>query len=178
MRAATSLSFFREIALKQRPEVVGDGHAVLVTCAFEAHRNRSSSFINVRKRHTQDAMSSDNVVPITDALSGTDEKRQDRSVTPRSGGCDQLLRSIGFEGFWYFSRHSPPELACSLATRGIPTHHAVTVTLGRHRNGIIAVVPGSISEVFMLANPKIKVGSQHTEAMVDRSRLTFLVSVM
>ena len=50
--------------------------------------------------------------------------------------------------------------------------------LGPRRNGIIAVVPGSISEVFILANPKIKVGSQHTEAMVDRPRLAFLASVI
>jgi hypothetical protein len=82
MRAATSLLFFREIALKQRPEVVGDGHAMLVTCFFEAHRYRSASVVDICKRHTQDAMSSGNVVPATDALSGADEKRQDRSVTP------------------------------------------------------------------------------------------------
>jgi hypothetical protein len=60
-----------------------------------------------------------------------------------------------------------PRMALRYSSIIFRDHHAVTVCLGRHRNGVIAVVPGSISEAFILANPKIKVGSQHTEAMVE-----------
>jgi hypothetical protein len=51
-----------------RPEVVGDGHAVLIARTLQPHGDEAPLAIDILQFHAQNPVSASNRTPITDAL--------------------------------------------------------------------------------------------------------------
>src|SRR5437870_3889692 len=75
----------------ERPEVVCHWDPMLIAGPLQQHRDRPSLFVNIRKRHTENAMTACERTPVADPLSCTVQQREDRFIPPGGGRVNQLL---------------------------------------------------------------------------------------
>jgi hypothetical protein len=57
-----------KVLFVNRPEIVGDGHAVLITRTLQPHGDESPFAIDILQFHTQNPVPASNRTPIADAL--------------------------------------------------------------------------------------------------------------
>src|SRR5438034_3336471 len=69
-----------QVLFVNRPEIVGDGHAVLITRTLQAHGDEAPLAIDILQFHPQDPVSASNRTPIADALTRTRQQYQNRFI--------------------------------------------------------------------------------------------------
>jgi hypothetical protein len=62
----------REVAMKQRPKVIGDRHAVFIAIPLKTDRNGPAPFVDVDEVHAEQAMSAGEIIPVAYALPCTE----------------------------------------------------------------------------------------------------------
>src|ERR1700682_4645243 len=87
-----------QVLFVNRPEVVGDGHAVLIARTLQQHGNEATLAIDILQFHAQTPVSASNRTPIADALTRASQQHQNRFVAIGSRGVDQLLNRCWFQG--------------------------------------------------------------------------------
>src|ERR1700687_5906168 len=78
------VSLRREVLTKQRPEIVRDRDAMILPRALESNGDGLVLFIDIGQRHPQQAVATVGVAPVTNALAGATQQRQNRLIAPRS----------------------------------------------------------------------------------------------
>src|SRR5208282_5956882 len=80
-----------QVLFVNRPEVVGDGHAVLIARTLQPYGDEAPLAIDVLQFHAQNPVSASNRTPIADALTRAAQQHQNRFITIGTGAVDQLL---------------------------------------------------------------------------------------
>src|SRR5437899_4847813 len=88
-----------QVLFVNRPEVVGDGHAVLIARTLQAHGDEAPLAIDILQFHAQNPMSASKRTPIADALTRARQQYQNRLIAIGTGAVDQLLNRCGLQDF-------------------------------------------------------------------------------
>src|SRR5437870_8114820 len=73
-------ALLRPVTMKERPEIIRHRHSMFVSIAFETDGNGLPSLVDVGQPHSQHPVPSSDIVPVADALSCTEEQREDGLV--------------------------------------------------------------------------------------------------
>src|SRR5579872_3045801 len=167
-----------QVLFVNRPEVVGDGHAVLIARTLQLHCDKAPLAINILQFHAQNPMPASNRTPIADALTCARQQYQNRFIAIGTGAVDQLLNRRGLQDFRQRSRNATTEsITLSLTSRQVATDHPMTQIFGeRVAGGWVDPTLPRTSPVFgIAANAVLKIGCEHAQPMVDRARLARLL---
>ena len=153
-----------QILFVNRPEVVGDGHAVLVARTFQPHGDESPFAIDILQFHTQNPVSASNRTPIADALTSARQQYQNRFIPIGTGAVDQLLNRRGLqylrERSWNTTAKS---VTLPLVRRQVAPDHPVAQFLGERVPGgwVDATLPRA-APIFGIATDAVfKIGREH-----------------
>jgi hypothetical protein len=83
--------------------------------ALEANGNGLMLFIDIGQRHPEQAVPTVGVAPVTNALAGAAQQRQDRLIAPRPCGRDQAFNEERIESSRKASGHAAAKLSPPLA---------------------------------------------------------------
>src|SRR6202789_4658614 len=120
-----------QVLFVNRPEIVGDGHAVLITRTLQPHADESPFAIDILQFHTQNPVSASNRTPIADALTSARQQYQNRFIAIGTGAVDQLLNRCGLQDLRERSWNTTAEsVTLPLAGRQVAPDHPVTQFLG------------------------------------------------
>src|SRR5712692_9605714 len=161
-----------QVLFVNRPEVVGDGHAVLIASTLQPHGDEAPLAIDILQVHAQNPMSASNRTPIADALTRARQQYQNRFITIGTGAVDQLLNRCGLQDVRKRARNAATEsIALSLARRQVAADHPVTQLFGERVPGgrVDATLPRAASIFGIAANAILKIGREHAKPMVDRA---------
>src|SRR5229473_6571237 len=153
-----------QVLFVNRPEIVGDGHAVLITRTLQSHGDESPFAIDILQFHTQNPVSASNRTPIADALTSARQQYQNRFIAIGTGAVDQLLNRCGLQDFRKRARNAATEsIALSLARRQVAPDHPVTQLFGERVPGgwVDATLPRTASILGVAANAVLKIGREH-----------------
>ena len=106
-----------KVLTKQRPEIIRDRNAMILPRALESNGDGLMLFIDIGQRHPQQAVATVGVAPVTNALAGAAQQRQDRLIAPRHGGRDQAFNEERIESSRQSSGHAAAKLSPPLARR-------------------------------------------------------------
>src|SRR6266851_8853583 len=116
-----------QVLFVNRPEVVGDGHAVLITRTLQSHGDEAPLAIDILQFHAQNPVSASNRTPIADALTSARQQYQNCFIAIGTGAIDQLLNRRGLqdlrERYWNTTAKS---ITLPLAHRQVAPDHPVT----------------------------------------------------
>src|SRR5258708_4414541 len=98
-----------QVLFVNRPEVVGDGHAVLIARPLQPHGDEAPFAIDIFQFHAQDPVSAGNRTPIADALTRARQQYQNRFIAIGAGAVDQLLNRRGLQDIREPACHTPPQ---------------------------------------------------------------------
>src|SRR6266436_2915577 len=144
-----------QVLFVNRPEIVGDGHAVLITRTLQSHGDESPFAIDILQFHTQNPVSASNRTPIADALTSARQQYQNRFIAIGTGAVDQLLNRCGLQHFRKRARNTATEsITLSLARRQVASDHPVTQLFGERVPGgwVDATLPMAASIFRIAAN--------------------------
>src|ERR1017187_1336336 len=97
MNVRRRAAFGAQVLFVNRPEVVGDGHAVLIARTLQPHGDESPLAIDILQFHAQDPVSAGNRTPIADALTRARQQYQNRSIAIGTRGIYQHLNRRGLQ---------------------------------------------------------------------------------
>jgi len=83
-------AFGAQVLFVDRPEVIGDRHAVLIARPLQPHGDEAPLAIDILQCHAQNPVSASNRTPIADALTRARQQRQNRFIAIGTGAVDQL----------------------------------------------------------------------------------------
>src|SRR3954471_11414509 len=86
-----------QVLVVNRPEIVGDGHAVLITRTLQPHGDESPFAIDILQFHAQNPVLASNRTPVADALTRARQQYQNRFIAIGAGAVDQLLNRRGLQ---------------------------------------------------------------------------------
>src|ERR1039458_2050500 len=143
-----------QVLFVNRPEVVGDGHAVLIARTLQPHGNEAPLAIDILQCHAQNPVSASNRTPIADALTRARQQHQNRFIAMGNGAVDQLLNRCGLQDFRECPRNTATEsITLSLARRHVAPDHPVTQFFGER-------VPGGwVDATFPRTSPVLGVAA-------------------
>ena len=153
-----------QVLFVNRPEVVGDGHAVLIARTLQPHGDESPLAIDILQFHAQNPVSASNRTPIADALTRARQQYQNRFIAIGTGAVDQLLNRRGLQDLRERSRNTAAEsITLSLARRQVAPDHPVAQFLGERVPGgwVDATLPRAASIFGIAANAVLKIGREH-----------------
>src|SRR5271169_6940411 len=128
MNVRRRAAFGAQVFFVNRPEIIGDGHTVLVPRALQAHGDEAPFAVDILQFHAQDPVSTSNWTPIADALTRARQQYQNRFIAIGTGAIDQLLNRCGLQDFRKRARNTATEsIALSLARRQVAPDHPVTL---------------------------------------------------
>src|SRR5216683_3099749 len=167
-----------QVLFVNRPEVVGDGHAVLIASTLQPHGDEAPLAIDILQVHAQNPMSASNRTPIADALTRARQQYQNRFITIGTGAVDQLLNRCGLQDVRKRARNAATEsIALSLARRQVAADHPVTQLFGERVPGgrVDSTLPRAAPIFGIAADAVLKIGREHAQPMVDRAWLARLL---
>src|SRR6266567_643314 len=167
-----------QVLFVNRPEVVGDGHAVLIARPLQPHGDEAPLAIDILQFHAQNPVSASNRTPITDALTRARQQHQNRFIAIGTGAVDQLLNRCGLQDFRKRARNTATEsITLSLARRQVAPDHPVTQLFGERVPGgwVDATLPRAAPIFSIAANAILKIRREHAEPVVDRAGLARLL---
>src|SRR5258707_4948627 len=153
-----------QVLFVNRPEVVGDGHAVLIARTLQSHGDETPLAIDILQFHAQNPMSASNRTPIADALTRARQQYQNRFIAIGAGAVDQFLNRRVLQDLRERSWDTPAEsITLSLACWQVAPDHPVTQFLGERVSGgwVDATVPRSARIFGVAANAVLKIGREH-----------------
>src|SRR5258708_39105572 len=125
-----------QVLFVNRPEVVGDGHAVLIARTLQSHGDETPLAIDILQFHAQNPMSASNRTPIADALTRARQQYQNRFIAIGAGAVDQFLNRRGLQDLQERSWNTATEsITLPLARRQVAPDHPVTKRLGARVSG-------------------------------------------
>src|SRR5277367_6112970 len=169
-----------QVLFVNRPEIVGDGHAVLVPRALQPHGDESPFAIDILQFHTQNPVSASNRAPIADALTRARQQYQNRFIAIGDGAVDQFLNRRGLQDLRERSWNTTAEsVTLPLARRQVAPDHSVTQLLGERVTGgwVDATLPRTPPVLGIAANAVLKIRREYAQPMVDRAWLARLRTV-
>src|SRR5450755_2148531 len=86
-----------QVLFVNRPEVVGEGHAVPIARPLQPHGDQAPLAIDILQFHAQNPVSASNRTPIADALTSARQQYQNRFIAIGAGVVDQLLNRRGLQ---------------------------------------------------------------------------------
>src|ERR1700678_408770 len=149
-----------QVLFVNRPEVVGDGHAVLIARTLQPHGDEAPFAIDIFQFHAQDPVSASNRTPIADALTRAREQYQNRFIAIGAGAVDQLLNRCGLQDLRERSWNTAAEaVTLPLAGRQVAPDHPVTQFLGERvpRGWVDATLPRTPLVLGIAANAVLKI---------------------
>src|ERR1700677_3316175 len=164
MNVRCSAALNAQVLFVNRPEVVGDGHAVLIACPLQPHGNAALLAIDILQCHAQNPVSASNRTPIADALTGARQQHQNRFIAIGTSGVDQLLNRCGLQDLRKRARNTTAEpITLSLARRQVAPDHPVAQLIGKRVPGgwVDATLPGAAPIFGIAANAVLKIGREH-----------------
>src|SRR5437868_10969556 len=136
MNVRRRAAFGAPVLFVNRPEIVGDGHTVLVPRALQAHGDEAPFAVDILQFHAQDPVSASNWTPIADALTSAREQSQNRFIAIGTGAVDQLLNRRGLQDLRERSRNTATEsITLSLSRRQVTSGHPMRENDGCHCYG-------------------------------------------
>src|SRR5258708_3884129 len=163
-----------QVLFVNRPEIVGDGHAMLIARTLQAHGDKAPLAIDILQCHAQDPVAASNQTPIADALTRARQQYQNRFIAIGTGAVDQLLNRRGLQDLRERSWNTATEsITLPLAGRQGARDHPVTKRLGERVAGgwVDATLPSAAPIFSIAANAVVKIGCEHAELVVDRAGL-------
>src|SRR5271169_1309969 len=125
-----------QVVFVNRPEVIGDGHAVLIARTLQPYGDESPFAIDIIQFHTQNPVSASNRTPIADALTSARQQYQNRFITIGTGTVDQLLNRRGLQDLRERSWNTTAKsITLPLPRRQVAPDHPVTQLLGERVPG-------------------------------------------
>src|SRR5258708_18264613 len=107
-----------------RPEIIGYGHAQLITRTLQPHGDESPFAIDILQFHTQNPVSASNRTPIADALTSARQQYQNRFITIGPCVVDQLLNRCRLQDLRQSSWNTAAKsVTLPLGRRPVPPHH-------------------------------------------------------
>src|ERR1700678_843257 len=167
-----------QVLFVNRPEVVGDGHAVLIARTLQPHGDEAPFAIDIFQFHAQDPVSASNRTPIADALTRARQQYQNRFITIGAGAVDQLLNRRGLKDLRERSRNTAAKsVTLPLARRHVTPHHPVAQLLSERVPGgwVDATFPRTPPVLGIAANAVLKIRREHAQTMIDREWLAWLL---
>jgi hypothetical protein len=167
-----------QVLFVNRPEVVGDGHAVLIARTLQPHGDEAPLAIDILQFHAQNPVSASNRTPIADALTRARQQYQNRFIAIGTGAVDQLLNRRGLQDLRERSWNTTAKsITLPLARRQVAPDHPVTQLLGERVPGgwVDATLPRTAPVFGIAANAVLKIGREHAQPMVDRAWLARLL---
>src|SRR5208282_1959210 len=167
-----------QVLFVNRPEIVGDGHAVLITRTLQPHGDESPFAIDILQFHTQNPVSASNRTPVADALTSARQQYQNRFIAIGTGAVDQLLNRCGLQDLRKRSWNTTAKsVTLPVACRQVAPDHPVTQFLGERvpRGRVDATLPQTPPVLGIAANTVLKIRREHAQPMVDRAWLARLL---
>ena len=149
-----------QVLFVNRPEVVGDGHTVLIARTLQPHGDEAPLAIDILQFHAQNPVSASNRTPIADALTRARQQHQNRFIAIGTGAVDQLLNRCGLQDFRKRARNTATEsITLSLARRQVAPDHPVTQLFGERVPGgwVDATFPRAAPIFGIAANAVLKI---------------------
>src|SRR6266852_653339 len=149
-----------QVLFVNRPEVVGDGHAVLVPRTLQPHRDEAPLAIDILQCHAQNPVSAGDRTPIADALTRATQQHQNRFIATGHRGVDQLLNRRRLQNLRECPRNAAAEaITLSLARQQIAPDHPVTQSFSERVAGgwVDATVPRTAPTFGVAANAVLKI---------------------
>src|SRR5205814_10222156 len=178
MNARRRAALVAQVLFVNRPEIIGDGHAVLITRTLQSHGDESPFAIDILQFHTQNPVSASNRTPIADALTRARQQYQNRFIAIGAGAVDQLLNRRGLQDLRERSWNTTAEsITLPLARRQVAPDHPVTQIICERVPGgwVDATFPGPAPIFGVAANAVLEIGREHAKPMVDRAGLARLL---
>jgi hypothetical protein len=120
-----------QVLFVNRPEVVGDGHAMLIARTLQPDGDEAPLAIDILQCHAQNPVSASGRAPIADALTRTRQQYQNRSIAIGTGAVDQLLNRCGLQDSRKRARNTAAEpITLPLARQQVAPDHPVTQFFG------------------------------------------------
>src|SRR5208282_25294 len=178
MNVRRRAAFVAQVLFVNRPEIVGDGHTVLIARTLQPHGDEAPTAIDILQFHPQDPVSASNQTPIADALTRARQQYQNRFIAMGAGAVDQLLNRRGFQNLRERSWNTAAKSVTLPLARGqVAPDHPVTQFLGERVPGgwVDATFPRSAPIFGVATNAVLKIGREHAQPMVDRTWLARLL---
>src|SRR5229473_7168511 len=133
-----------QVLFVNRPEIVGDRHAVLIARTLQPHGDEAPLAIDILQCHAQNPVSASNRTPIADALTRARQQHQNRLIAIGTGAVDQFLNRCGLQDLRERSWNTAAKsVTLPLARRQVAPDHPVTQFLGERvpRGWVDATLP-------------------------------------
>jgi hypothetical protein len=135
---------------------------MFIPIPFEADGDRPALFVDIGQFHSQHAVPSGDVVPVSDALTRTKKQRKDRFIAIGSGSIDELFRRGRRERPVNFPRDSSSEFPSTPACGPISAGETVASVSGEScRNGIGSLEPRSTAKILVALNTEREIRGQY-----------------
>src|SRR5208282_971617 len=164
MNVRRRAAFVAQVLFVNRPEIVGDGHTVLITRTLQPHGDESPFAIDILQFHTQNPVSASKRTPIADALTSARQQYQNRFIAIGTGTVEQFLNRRGLQDLRERSWNTTAKsITLPLARRQVAPDHLVTQLLGERVPGgwVDATLPGAAPIFGIAPNAELKIGRQH-----------------
>src|SRR5713226_6954234 len=142
-----------QVLFVNRPEVVGDGHAVLLARPLQPHGDEAPLAIDILQFHAQNPVSASNRTPSADALTRARQQYQNRFIAIGTGAVDQLLNRRGLQDLRERSWNTTAKsVTLPVTRRQVAPDHRVTQLFGEWVPGgwVDAALPGT-APIFGIA---------------------------
>jgi len=164
MNVRRRAAFVAQVLFVNRPEIVGDGHTVVITRTLQPHGDESPFAIDILQFHTQNPVSASNRTPIADALTSARQQYQNRFIAIGTGTVDQFLNRRGLQDLRERSWNTTAKsITLPLARRQVAPDHLVTQLLGERVPGgwVDATLPGAAPIFGIAPDAELKIGREH-----------------
>src|SRR5258708_17794943 len=164
MNARRRAALVAQVLFVNRPEIIGDGHAVLITRTLQPHGDEPPFAIDILQFHTQNPASPTNRTPIADPLTSSRQHYQNRFIAIGTGAVDQFLNRRGLQDLRERSWNTTAKsVTLPLARRQVAPDHPVTQLVGERvpRGWVDATFPPAPPVLRIAANAVLKIACDH-----------------